>query len=57
MPVSFLAKSDYQSWLWRENYIATFLERDIPQSLSVNKRNAQSCYSSHDFRNTRQFRG
>lgn len=31
MPDSYLAKNDLQSLLWRENYIATFLERDIPQ--------------------------
>lgn len=30
-PRSFLAKSEEESWLWRENYITTFLERDIPQ--------------------------
>ncbi|MFH1998937.1 MAG: ATP-binding protein, partial [Planctomycetota bacterium] len=30
-PRSFLAESDEQSILWRENYISTFLERDIPQ--------------------------
>lgn len=30
-PRSFLAEDDSESWLWREAYIATFLERDIPQ--------------------------
>lgn len=30
-PRSFLAKSESESSLWRENYISTFLERDIPQ--------------------------
>lgn len=30
-PRSFLASSDDKSWLWRQNYILTFLERDIPQ--------------------------
>jgi predicted AAA+ superfamily ATPase len=30
-PRSFLAKSDEASMLWRENFITTFLERDIPQ--------------------------
>jgi len=30
-PLSFLAESDFNSNLWRENYINTFLERDIPQ--------------------------
>jgi predicted AAA+ superfamily ATPase len=30
-PESFLAKSDAESVLWRENFIRTFLERDIPQ--------------------------
>jgi len=29
-PLSFLAASDEASWLWREGYIKTFLERDIP---------------------------
>jgi uncharacterized protein len=29
-PLSFLAGSDAASWLWREAYIKTFLERDIP---------------------------
>ena len=31
LPRSFLADSDYDSNQWRENYIRTFLERDIPQ--------------------------
>lgn len=30
-PRSFLAGSESESLLWRENYITTFLERDIPQ--------------------------
>ncbi|NGX60895.1 MAG: hypothetical protein K940chlam9_00369 [Chlamydiae bacterium] len=30
-PRSFLAESDEDSWTWREFYISTFLERDIPQ--------------------------
>ncbi len=30
-PLSYLATSDSASALWRENYVATFLERDIPQ--------------------------
>ena len=29
-PLSFLAASDAASWLWREAYVKTFLERDIP---------------------------
>lgn len=29
-PLSFLAPSDATSWLWREGYLKTFLERDIP---------------------------
>ncbi len=29
-PLSFLAGSDEASWLWREAYLKTFLERDIP---------------------------
>ena len=35
MPDAYLAINERQSWLWRENYIATFLERDIPQ-LGIN---------------------
>jgi predicted AAA+ superfamily ATPase len=30
-PRSFLAESDVDSWAWRDNFIRTFLERDIPQ--------------------------
>lgn len=33
-PPSFLAPSDDDAWHWRDNYIRTFLERDIP-SLGV----------------------
>jgi predicted AAA+ superfamily ATPase len=29
-PLSFLAPSERASWLWREAYVQTFLERDIP---------------------------
>lgn len=35
LPLSFLAKSDEESHLWRSQYITTFLERDIPQ-LGIN---------------------
>jgi uncharacterized protein len=35
LPLSFLAASDDESRLWRNQYIATFLERDIPQ-LGIN---------------------
>jgi predicted AAA+ superfamily ATPase len=31
LPPAFLAADDEASFLWRSNYIATFLERDIPQ--------------------------
>lgn len=31
LPRSFLSASDEESAVWRENYIATFLERDLPQ--------------------------
>lgn len=31
LPRSFLAPSEEKSFLWLENYISTFLERDIPQ--------------------------
>jgi len=31
LPKSFLAENDKQSIIWRNNYIQTFLERDIPQ--------------------------
>ncbi len=30
-PDSFLADNDQQSFIWRENFIRTYLERDIPQ--------------------------
>ena len=30
-PDSYLAKNDENSQIWRENYIRTFIERDIPQ--------------------------
>lgn len=30
-PRAYLAKSENESYAWRENYIRTFLERDIPQ--------------------------
>ncbi|MGE5340687.1 MAG: ATP-binding protein [Candidatus Omnitrophota bacterium] len=30
-PRSFIAASDEESLIWRENYITTFLEKDIPQ--------------------------
>ncbi len=30
-PLSFLAANDESSYIWREQYITTFLERDIPQ--------------------------
>jgi uncharacterized protein len=30
-PDSFLADDEAASWAWRENFIRTFLERDIPQ--------------------------
>ena len=30
-PRSFLASSNARSWEWREDFIATFLERDLPQ--------------------------
>lgn len=29
-PLAFLAENDQQSYLWRQSYISTFLERDIP---------------------------
>jgi predicted AAA+ superfamily ATPase len=29
-PLSFLAEGEPESWLWRSNYVRTFLERDIP---------------------------
>jgi predicted AAA+ superfamily ATPase len=31
LPPSFIAKTDKQSQLWKEEYITSFLERDIPQ--------------------------
>jgi len=31
LPPSFLAENDEKSFIWREHYITTFLERDIPQ--------------------------
>jgi len=30
-PDSFLAATDADSWAWRDNFISTFLERDIPR--------------------------
>jgi hypothetical protein len=30
-PLSFLARSDGDSFIWRKNFIQTFIERDIPQ--------------------------
>ncbi len=30
-PKSFLAKNDHQSFVWRQQFVTTFLERDIPQ--------------------------
>lgn len=30
-PRSYTARSDEESWLWRENFITTFLEKDVPQ--------------------------
>lgn len=30
-PLSLLAKSEQDSWQWRDSFIKTFLERDIPQ--------------------------
>jgi len=35
MPDSYLTADESQSGLWRENYITTFLVRDIPQ-LGIN---------------------
>jgi hypothetical protein len=35
LPPSYLARTDEASQLWREQYVATFLERDIPQ-LGIN---------------------
>ena len=31
LPPSYLAKNDDKSFVWRQHYITTFLERDIPQ--------------------------
>ena len=31
LPLSFLARTDSESNLWRQQYITTFLERDLPQ--------------------------
>jgi predicted AAA+ superfamily ATPase len=30
-PASFLSQSDAESWKWREDFVRTFLERDMPQ--------------------------
>lgn len=30
-PRSFLARSDRESWNWRQDFVRTFLERDLPQ--------------------------
>jgi uncharacterized protein len=30
-PLSFLASSDQDSYVWRKNFVQTFLERDLPQ--------------------------
>lgn len=30
-PLSYLASSDHDSFIWRKNFLQTFLERDIPQ--------------------------
>lgn len=30
-PLSFLARSDEDSFVWRKNFVQTFLERDLPQ--------------------------
>ena len=29
-PPAFLAVQDHASWLWRRDFVATFLERDLP---------------------------
>ena len=34
-PCSFLAKTDEESLLWRESFLQSFLERDIPQLFSI----------------------
>jgi uncharacterized protein len=31
LPRSFLARSDADSWAWRDQFVRTFLERDLPQ--------------------------
>ena len=31
LPLAYTAATDAESHLWREQYVATFLERDIPQ--------------------------
>lgn len=36
LPRSLLAENDEESAVWRENYIATFLERDLPQTGHLN---------------------
>jgi uncharacterized protein len=30
-PLSFLARSNDDSWIWRQQFIRTFIERDVPQ--------------------------
>jgi predicted AAA+ superfamily ATPase len=35
LPLAYLAADEARSWLWRENYLITFLEKDIPQ-LGIN---------------------
>lgn len=30
-PLAFLASSDHDSFVWRKNFVQTFLERDVPQ--------------------------
>lgn len=35
LPRSYLAKNNESSWIWRLNYITTYLERDLPQ-LGIN---------------------
>ncbi|KPQ07046.1 MAG: ATPase with DUF4143 domain [Algoriphagus marincola HL-49] len=30
-PLSFLAKTERESWIWRQNFIKTYLERDLAQ--------------------------
>lgn len=31
LPRSYLARSDVESWTWRDQFVRTFLERDLPQ--------------------------